>query len=59
MVYERTLNESKIIVLFNVTNARQDFELPDGSYTNLLTGKKINRPVLGLNALESAILKLN
>ncbi len=57
LVYERTLNGNKIIVLFNAGNATQLFNIPFGTYTNLLNGKIIRTNVLKLNGLQSAILK--
>lgn len=57
MVYERTLNGSKIIVLFNAGNECRKFHFESGRYIELLTNKIINDKTLKLNALQSAILK--
>jgi len=58
LVYERTLNGNKIIVLFNAGNATQLFNIPFGTYTNLLNGKKIITNMLKLNGLQTVVLKL-
>jgi len=57
LVYERSLNGNKILVLFNAGDSPQQFDIPSGKYTDLITGKTIKASVLKLNAFQNAILK--
>lgn len=57
LVYERVLNDSRIIVLFNLDKKPQKYSIPNASYIDLLTGNLLNGKSLQLNSLQALVLK--
>jgi glycosidase len=59
LAYERSLNGNKILVLFNASDSPQQFNIPTGKYSDLITGKTIIASVLKLSAIQAVVLKQN
>lgn len=57
MVYERTQNNQKIIVIFNVSTVCEKFNIERGNYFELISKKSITGNTLKLKPLQSIILK--
>ncbi len=55
--YERSLNNEKIVILFNTSDIIANFELEQGNYLELLSNKKFNTYLIKLKPLQSLILK--
>ncbi len=60
VVYKRSDEKDEIIVALNAGKGKSRFTLPGkGTYTNLLTNKKMNAGVLTLSPLTALVLKKN
>ena len=55
--YTRSDEANEIIVFFNLENSKSNFELPEGDFIDLLTGKKFENRSIILKPMEAVVLK--
>ena len=55
--YSRSDEANEIIVFFNLENSKSNFELPEGDFIDLLTGKKFENRSIILKPMEAVVLK--
>ena len=57
LAYARTDGKDEIVVLFNLSNRKDTFQIKEGSYVDLLTNKTVKAGSVQLNPLSATILK--
>ncbi len=55
--YTRSDGKNEIVVLFNLEDQQGDFKLPEGNFTDLLSGKNYGNGNIRLKPMKAAILK--
>lgn len=57
LIYKRKLEKSEIMVIINAGNTQESYQLPAGTYLNLLTNQTLNGGEIELASLSSLLLK--
>jgi len=57
LAYARTDGKDEIVVLFNLSNRKDTFQIKEGSYVDLLTNKPVKAGSVQLNPMSATILK--
>ncbi len=55
--YTRSDGKNEIVVLFNMEDHQGDFKIPEGNFTDLLSGKNYGNGNIRLKPMKAAILK--